>query len=506
MGSEQPSEEGKGVLRSGEVLTEKYRIERLLGQGGMGAVYLAHHEILNQHVALKTLLPEIAENAEAVARFLNEARASARIRNEHVAQVMDVGKLPNGSAYMVLEYLEGSDLSAVLDERGPLPIMEAVDYLLQSLEAVSVAHAIGIIHRDLKPANLFLTKRQDGSPFIKVLDFGISKAQNPLTPSASSGVTATRAVLGSPAYMSPEQVKSSKHVDARADIWSMGVILYRLLTNVAPFDGETLGAVFAAIIEETPAPVSSHRPEIPPELDAVVKKCLARNRDERYQDCGELATALVPFASPDGVQSVDRVCRSLGRTSRRTAAAMIPTPAPMPVPVAATVFAPVAARGAGEGTNAPWSDSMPPGTGGAKRSRTAYIVAGVAIAVMALAGVGALRMMGSSSGAQGANAAASPPAPTATAAATDNAAAAIIGTSTAGGGATTAESPPLAPDPALASASASQPSASAPTPPPLPPAPVPDRGNAGPVVPTPPPAPTPAPRPTSSGSNWGGRL
>ena len=203
----------------GDVLAGKYRIERLIGQGGMGAVFAAEHMLLNQRVAVKLLLGELVTSGEAQARFMNEARAAARIHGEHVARVLDIGQLPTGAPYMVLEYLEGADLAQIRQRRGTLTVPEVADYMLQALDALAQAHAAGIVHRDLKPANLFLAKRHDGTNVVKVLDFGISKN---LTPFGSSpqGMTNTRAILGSPEYMSPEQLRTPRSVDARTDIWS----------------------------------------------------------------------------------------------------------------------------------------------------------------------------------------------------------------------------------------------------------------------------------------------
>jgi serine/threonine-protein kinase len=296
----------------GDTIAGKYKITKLLGKGGMGVVYLARHEMLRQNVAIKMVLPEVAQDPVFVARFMNEARASAGIRNEHVAQVLDVAMFDNGAPYMVLEYLDGKDLSDVLPEaEGNLPIETAVDWILEALEAVAQAHALGIVHRDLKPSNLFLAKRQDGSSVIKVLDFGISKATNPADIKEDAAVTSTQTLLGSPAYMSPEQIRSSKHVDARADIWSMGVILYKLLTKAEPFVGDNFGALFAAIFSDEVLRVRQHRPEVPEALDDVVFRCLARERERRYQNVGELARALAPFASAEGRSSIERVRRTL---------------------------------------------------------------------------------------------------------------------------------------------------------------------------------------------------
>jgi len=288
----------------GELLAEKYRVSRLLGSGGMGAVYQAHHEILDKEVAIKLLLPHVAESQVAVTRFLNEAKAVARLSNEHVAAVLDVGMLPNGCAYMVLEYLEGCDLAQTLQARGALPMNEAVEYVIQALEAVAQAHAVGIIHRDLKPANLFLTRRADGLPMIKVLDFGISKA-------TTSDVTTTSTTIGSPAYMSPEQIKSAKHVDPRSDIWSIGVVLYQLLTNEQPFKGEQYGEIFFAVLKGAHTPLSALKPELPSPLSDAVGRCLERDPNRRFQNVGELAEALKDYAFPEAKLCVERIHRML---------------------------------------------------------------------------------------------------------------------------------------------------------------------------------------------------
>jgi tRNA A-37 threonylcarbamoyl transferase component Bud32 len=281
----------------GDVLAGKYRIERLLGQGGMGAVFAAHHEILSERVALKFLLSDIAANQEAVGRFLNEARAAAKIKSQHVCRIMDAEVTSDGLPFMVLEYLEGQDLAQVLESRGPLPFHEAVDYVLQALEPVHQAHNLGIVHRDLKPANLFLCQQPDGGTLVKVLDFGISKAQNPLGEAANGSLTSTKAMLGSPLYMSPEQLRSSKRVTAVSDVWSLGVILYELLTGAVPYGGDTLGELFANILEEEPVAITLRAPHVPPGLEAVVMHCLKKKDSERMPSVAELASALIPFGT-----------------------------------------------------------------------------------------------------------------------------------------------------------------------------------------------------------------
>jgi serine/threonine-protein kinase len=303
----------------GDLLAQKYRIKRMLGAGGMGAVYMAHDESLGRDVAIKVLLPETSADKDSVVRFLNEARAAARIRNEHVPQVYEINKLENGSAYIVLEFLEGHDLGQVQKGWGTFPVHVAVDFIVQALEGIAAAHAMGIVHRDLKPANLFLTKHPDGSDCIKVLDFGISKTSD-LAKSMGSddGVTKTKALLGSPSYMAPEQFKNARGVDHRADIWSLGVILYKLLTNQKPFQGETPFELFEAVTQHTPQSLRSYRAEIPEGLEQAIFKCFARDPAQRFQNCAELAMALAPFGPPHVQASVDRICRTLQVSPNRT--------------------------------------------------------------------------------------------------------------------------------------------------------------------------------------------
>jgi serine/threonine protein kinase len=281
-------------MQKGDVLLGKFRIERVLGAGGMGLVVGARHMELDELFAMKLMHPELLSNAEAVERFVREARASARLKGEHVARVHDVGRLENGSPYMLMEHLVGDDLSGILDKRGALPVREAVDYVLQACEAIAEAHGQGIVHRDLKPANLFLTMRANGSPCIKVLDFGISKkieANGKLAPK----LTVTGALLGSPAFMSPEQMLNGKSVDMRSDIWALGAILYELTTGALPFHGETMTELVARVMDEAAKPPSSLRPEIPRAFDDVVLTCLQKRAARRYQSVEELMAALRPF-------------------------------------------------------------------------------------------------------------------------------------------------------------------------------------------------------------------
>ncbi len=278
-------------VQPGDILAGKYRVEHVLGSGGMGTVVAALHLDLGELRAVKLMHPVHVENAQAVERFLREARATVRLRSEHIPRLYDVGRLESGAPYIVMEVLEGSDLRTLLKARGTLPIQEAVMYVLQACEAVAEAHAAGIIHRDLKPANLFLTTRPDGSPCIKVLDFGISKL---LEPGPGADMTKTLDVLGSIHYMAPEQLRSSRSVDARADIWSLGVILYRLLTGRLPFAGDTPVAYILSLREPLHSP-SAFRSDLPPALAAVVMRCLEKDPEKRMGSVKALMSDLVPY-------------------------------------------------------------------------------------------------------------------------------------------------------------------------------------------------------------------
>ncbi len=302
---------GRSLLKVGDLLASKYRVERILGEGGMGVVVAAYHELLDQHVAVKLLYQDIADR-EAQSRLLLEARSAAKLQSEHVARVVDVDVGPDGLPFIVMELLEGADLCQIADARGALPRWLVVDYMLQALEGLAHAHARGIIHRDLKPSNLFLANRPNGTQIIKILDFGISKSQEPPDRKAQQ-LTGGRTVLGSPPYMSPEQVRSPKTVDHRTDIWSLGICMYELLTNSMPFGGDELQETFAQILEREPTPIRALVNGVPEGVERVVMKCLAKKREERFPDVGELAKALAPFGSGTWIQSADRVCATLAR-------------------------------------------------------------------------------------------------------------------------------------------------------------------------------------------------
>lgn len=290
-------------MRPGDVLLGKFRVERVLGRGGMGMVVAVRNVELDELFAMKLMLPETLSNPEAVERFVREARSAARLKGEHVARVYDVGRLESGAPYMLMEHLLGDDLSGLLDKRGALSIHEATQYVVQACEAIAEAHGQGIVHRDLKPANLFLTSRANGSPCIKVLDFGISKKIDP-TKKFGRTLTITGSFLGSPAFMSPEQMLNVKTVDMRSDIWALGAILYELTTGALPFHGETMTELVARVMHEPALRPSVLRPEIPPAFDHVVLTCLEKKPAKRYQSVEELVVALAPFAEKRPVEVI----------------------------------------------------------------------------------------------------------------------------------------------------------------------------------------------------------
>src|SRR5580704_7185106 len=256
-----------GTLQLGDVLRNKYRLERVIGQGGMATVVAAFHIHLEQRVAIKFLRPELVERKDAVERFLREARAASKLEDASIARVIDVDALADGTPFIVMEYLEGEDLAELVRRRGALPFGEAAGYVLQACAAVAEAHAAGIIHRDIKPSNLFLAARRSGDVAIKVLDFGI---------------TQIAAGMGSMEYMSPEQMQSAHNVDARTDIWSLGVTLYELCTGISPFHADGFGAVCAAVMAGAPVPLRNLRPDSPPGLEAVILRCLEKAPVRRF--------------------------------------------------------------------------------------------------------------------------------------------------------------------------------------------------------------------------------
>ena len=298
-------------LKPGDVLAGKFRIEQVLGIGGMGMVASAWHLELRTRVALKVLLPSALADAAALERFAREASTVSSMRSEYVVRVFDVGKLPDGGPpYIVMEHLEGEDLESLLAKRGPLEIAEAVGFITEACEGIAEAHSLGIIHRDVKPANLFLTKRVDGSTLLKVVDFGIAKQRGG---EVSTTLTGPLITMGSPQYMSPEQTRAARDVKESTDLWSLGVCLYEMLTGARPFSGPSVAEVTAAVLMAEPKSPSELRPEIPRGLAEVVTRCLRKRPWERFPDVAALAAALEPFAPASrrgAAQRIEVVLRS----------------------------------------------------------------------------------------------------------------------------------------------------------------------------------------------------
>jgi serine/threonine protein kinase len=300
-------EMSESPVKAGEVLAGKYRVERVLGMGAMGVVVAATHLGLGQLVALKFMLQTRAPQREQTERFLREAKVAVKLRSQHSARVLDVGVLDSGAPYMVMELLEGRDLAALLASGATIAVEDAVEYLLQVCEAIGEAHASGIVHRDLKPANLFLTTDAGGEPCVKVLDFGVSK----LTGSELQ-LTGTVQALGSPLYMSPEQMQAARDVDGRSDIWALGAVLFELLARTTPFHAESLPELCTKVFYGEPLPLASLRPDVPAALIGVILGCLEKDRARRFQNVAALAAALAPFATPRARVYADRVASVQG--------------------------------------------------------------------------------------------------------------------------------------------------------------------------------------------------
>ena len=330
-------------LSAGQLVADKYRVDHVIGAGGMGVVLAATHLDLGQPVAIKVLRDA---NEEAIARFQREARLIVRLKSEHVARVFDVGALEDDTPYYVMERLEGEDLSKVLSKRKTLPVEQAVDYVLEACEAIAEAHTLGVVHRDLKPANLFVARGPGGKGSVKVLDFGVSKT----VPEGSQvgHLTNEGVALGSPGYMSPEQIESSRDVDARADIYSLGAILYRLTSGVNPYKGETIMSVLAAMASTPLAPLTTVA-EVPADFARIVEQCLAQEPAARPATIAELAKALAPFGSRRAQASLEVILATMGvdavaDETLTLSSPQAPSPAgedPTTEPIANTLVAPL---------------------------------------------------------------------------------------------------------------------------------------------------------------------
>jgi serine/threonine-protein kinase len=328
---------GSGVITApdfapGRVIGGKYLVEHVIGEGGIGVVLKAKHVQLEQPVAIKHLRPEAAARPDIVERFLREARLAAKIKNEHAVKVQDVDAVESGVPYMVMEFLEGRDLEQIVVE-SPLTVDVAIDYVLQACEALAEAHALGIVHRDIKPANLFVAAHPGSTSVVKILDFGISKMTTK-DRASQERVTRIDERIGTPVFMSPEQLQADPDVDARSDIWSLGVVLYELVTGRLPFDGPDLPQVCVAIMMQPPVPLSAVHPDAPPELEAVIARCLQKDRAQRYQNIAELAQDLTQIWQGDSPSRVKQITRVISEAGHKISP---PTPFPgsieIPVPL-----------------------------------------------------------------------------------------------------------------------------------------------------------------------------
>lgn len=297
-------------IPAGTRIADRYEVVRALGQGGMGDVVVARHLFLKQLVALKVIRVDTVPDKSMLARFEREAHIIAKFRGENVARVLDAGCTAEGMPFIAMELLSGQDLDAAVRLAGTLPPLAAVGYVLQVCEGLAEAHTMGIVHRDLKPANLFVTTRLDGSALVKILDFGISKAAPGVLGDSTGGqVTSTSATIGSPAFMSPEQLRSSRDVDERTDIWAIGVILYRICSGHLPFEGESITEVIVKVMTEPAPNLRLRASNIPEPLVLLVEDCLAKNREQRPAHVGVVAERLAPLLGAQGHESAQRISR-----------------------------------------------------------------------------------------------------------------------------------------------------------------------------------------------------
>ncbi|HVW29517.1 MAG TPA: serine/threonine-protein kinase [Polyangiaceae bacterium] len=372
-------------LSTGDVIDGKYRIVRLIGEGGMGAVYEGENIRIHRTVAIKVLHAGVAENQDAVQRFEREAQAAGRIGSEHIVEVLDLGNLPDGDRFMVMEYMDGDSLSARIQKRTRLTAQETYPIARQILEGLAAAHGAGIIHRDLKPDNVFLLKRRGGhADFVKLLDFGISKF-SALSGESGFSMTRTGAVMGTPYYMSPEQAKGAKGMDHRADLYAVGVILYECVTGRVPFNADTFNELLFKIVLETPQPIEQVIPDSDPAFNQIIQHAMAREPQDRYQTAREFQEAIDAWASGSGVTAPTAFNATPNLTAQQTAQVLNATPAGGTPPL--TTPDPGRQTGGAPGT---WANT---GSGAAVQAAAVKkpsfaLVGGIAVGAVVLGAVG----------------------------------------------------------------------------------------------------------------------
>ena len=305
--------------RVGTVLDNKYKLVSLLGEGGMGAVYEAQHELINRRLAVKFLHPQYANNDEVVTRFQREAQAAAKIGHENIIEITDMGTSADDAPYIVMEYLEGTDVKGVLENEGVQSVERTARIMVQALSALQAAHDVQIIHRDLKPENIYLVKKSSNPDYVKLLDFGISKFKE-LETDGQKALTQTGTVLGTPHYMSPEQARGEQNLTPRSDIYAMGVIMYQMLTGHLPFDAPNYNALLIKILTEDPPLPEVLNPDLPEDIAETIKIAMARDPEDRYIDCDEFKARLIPYVpgiAVDTTNSLNLVTHRTG-TVRKT--------------------------------------------------------------------------------------------------------------------------------------------------------------------------------------------